>query len=412
MTPEGVDVIARSWYFGVMFPNLDHVSLWSSSIIPGIIGPAIKTVRIVPAAPGNSHVAFISSLGVVTANSNSLTQFMISPGEEDDGPYVPHKDIRLSLLHIFHICTTLVRVSLPLYYLLPGHLLFLSHLPKLEVIDIVSKTIVLPTLETGWTGPIAPIKAFLADDNTSRPVLGPDSFPCLRTLGISVADPMAAVFLLQQAHFPISRILSYAIRITGPPYASMSLGIRLIIQTLVMRYSPVVDLCIITAAVHGYPPTNISTSDMLTYEDIRMLPDLPQLRHVQIGHSLSINITDHGLCLLTQNWNIESLILNPSPIVSMAPILTHEALLVVARNCRSLRELGLFLDTTQGDFPDRLHCPTLPSLERLHLGSSRIILGHNTRSRNIASFLSRITESPFILVPREQEMRLDASTLR
>lgn len=413
MTPESIEVIARSWYFGPMFPNLEHLCIWSSSLLPAFNSPTLKSTCITPAAARDTNISLLGALNEIALNCPSLTELMLIPGEVDDSTFVNHEDARLACMNAYTMCRTLVHVSLPLYYLSPCLLHILSGLPHLEIIDMVTKTTASPTLENGWTGPMDAVGYFGTSQMTSFPMLCAGSFPMLHTIGIAFNNPMAAVDLLRLPHFPVDRILRYAIRISGEAYTNMSVGVRLIIETLAERNSPVTDLTINTAAASGTPVSALSRHDVISYHELVSLRKLSGLLRFHLVHNSPVNITNRGLALLVKDWNIESLILNPSPLIYTLSSLTPDVLLEVATNCRAIRELGLFLDTSTGDLTLPASYPILSTLKRLHLGNSFMTVGDHRRSRQITSFLSNITNQlPFILMPREQEPRLDATFSR
>ncbi|EIM85432.1 uncharacterized protein STEHIDRAFT_112010 [Stereum hirsutum FP-91666 SS1] len=410
MTPESIDVIARSWYFGPMFPNLEHLYLRSSSLIPVFNSPALKSAHSMPAAARDTNISFLGALSETAMNSHSLTEIMIIPGEVDEGPIVDHDEVRIASMNAYTMSRTLICISLPLYYLTPCLLHILSALPCLEIIDMVTKTSASPTLEDGWTGPMDAVGSFRTSQDNSFPMLRAGSFPMLHTIGIAFNNPMAAVELLRKPHFPVDRISRYTIRISGQAYTNMSVGIRLIIETLAQRKSPVTDLTINTAAASGTPVSALSHHDVISYYDLVKLRELSHLLRFHLVHNSPVNITNHGLTLLIKDGNIKSLILNPSPLIYTLSSLTLDVLLEVARNCPTIRELGLFLDTSTGDLTLPTFGPVMSRLEHLHLGNSFITVGDHRRSRQITSFLSNITNQlPFILMPREQEPRLDAT---
>lgn len=149
MTPESIEVIARSWYFRPMFPNLEHLCIWSSSLLPAFGSPNLKSTRIMPAAAHDTNISLLGAFSETAINCPSLTEIMIIPGEVNDSTFVNHEDTQITCINAYTMCRTLVRVSLPLYYLCPCLLHILSTLPHLEIIDMVTKTSVSPTPEDG-----------------------------------------------------------------------------------------------------------------------------------------------------------------------------------------------------------------------------------------------------------------------
>lgn len=149
MTPESIEVIARSWYFRPMFPNLEHLCIWSSSLLPAFGSPNLKSTRIMPAAAHDTNISLLGAFSETAINCPSLTEIMIIPGEVNDSTFINHEDTQITCINAYTMCRTLVRVSLPLYYLCPCLLHILSTLPHLEIIDMVTKTSVSPTPEDG-----------------------------------------------------------------------------------------------------------------------------------------------------------------------------------------------------------------------------------------------------------------------
>lgn len=120
---------------------------------------------------------------------------------------------------------------------------------------------------------------------TSFPMLRDGSFPMLHTIGITFNDPMAAVDLLRKTHFPVDRILRYTIRISGEAYTNMLVGIRLIIETLAQRNSPVMDLTINTAATSGTSVSALSHHYVISYYELVNLRKLSGLLRFHLVHN-------------------------------------------------------------------------------------------------------------------------------
>lgn len=405
ITPEGLNIIARSWIYGVMFPNLRHAVIYSSSFLLAFFPIKVTAIHIVPARTMDS---FTSCAGVITALSRhtpNLKSLTISPGELRDGPKIDHAQFQLSLGAVYGRWQHLQHISFPLYYLTPSQLYALALLPNLEAIDISTTPMISNPIVPGWSGPVELTKPFLGSESISEPVLPVGAFPSLHRFGIGLMSPVAAIRLLRQPHFPVAQIADLFFRISGPTNRRMSCSIRRIISILVERQSPVQDLTINTFAVEGSSPTAISMADQVDYADLKMLRNLPHLRHFRVWHNFPLTLTEDQFFDLTDGWNIETLILNPSPVVAANSHLTLLSLIVAAQNCPNLVELGLFVDAMENDIPCSIPEKPMKHLQRLFLGSSHIVLSDVQRSRSITNFLSTLTEHPYTLVPRNMEIR-------
>lgn len=391
-----------------MFPNLKHAFIYSSSYLPLFFTDTIETLRITPARSSDSAVVITSALVNMSNRTTGIRALTISPGHSRDDSDVPHHDAQMGIGLAIRHWQSLTQVTFPLYYLLPSHLLALALLPNLEIVDIATTPMIFDPPTRGWSGPSEHTKSFLDEDGTWDIFIPPGSFPSLHTFGIGVADPRVIACLIQQAHFPLSQIRSLAFRISGPSNFSMAFTVRFIIQTLVERQSIVQDLLINTCALETSAIDTILLADQITYHDIRSIRALHHLQHVRLWHNLPISISEDDFFEMTDGWNIQSLVLNPSPIVLMDATHTIHTLIVAAQNCPNLIELGLFINTTENDIP----CSTLSNkqtkLERLDLGLSHVIWHNLDRSRSIANFLTTLTEHTLSLLPRELESRLDA----
>lgn len=407
VTSQGLDVIARSWTGGLMFPSLKHAFIYSSSFLPIFFPAGVKTMHITPAITHSGSICPVSAIVTLANRTQNLRALTISPGNSDDFPHVRHLDIKMALGIVFDRWQQLQHISFPLYYITPLHLRALAILPYLETINIATMPTTYNPPRSGWTGPIEHTKHFLGPGSTSEPSLPVGSFPSLHTFGIGVINPLAIIRLLQQPNFPVTQIRSIALRITGPANYSMSYGIRGIIQTLVERQSQVQDLFINTFSVEGTLPTAISLSDQVVYEDIKSLRNLLHLRHARMWHNLPFYITEDEFYNLTDGWDIETLVLNPSPVVVLDSPLSLLALVVAAQNCPNLSELGLFVDAMNSDIPCTVPDKKMANLQHLSLGSSHIIWSHLERSMSISNFLATLTDHPYTLLPRAMEMRLD-----
>jgi hypothetical protein len=69
ITANALSVIANSWIYGPIFPNLEEIGVWSSSLLPMFMAPSINTARIMLGSAYLDAESFISSINVFMETS-------------------------------------------------------------------------------------------------------------------------------------------------------------------------------------------------------------------------------------------------------------------------------------------------------------------------------------------------------
>jgi len=125
-------------------------------------------------------------------------------------------------------------------------------------------------------------------------------------------------------------------------------------------------------------------------EDLGPLLSLHQLVRLELRHNLPLQISDIDLTELGAALpSIESLVLNPEPLLLTKPRFTIHSLLSIAQNFPNLFHLGLYLDAQEDMTPPAPSVPgtrMFPYLRTLNVGVSAIGPDHV----QVALFLSHL----------------------
>lgn len=373
----------------------------------------IRDLRITPQPGENANHRLITTGYLLCEKLTRLRSFCLAPGPEEDGPDINHRALQFSVMPLLNCCHTLVEIILPLYYINPPVIVLLSHLPALEILDMTTKPLAMEfTNDDGWTGPTSMVDQFHGYFANNRSALPLNSFPVLKSLGLAVCDPDGAISLLTQQNFPIRRLRNYAFRFSGPPYNQTASTVSTIIDILISAQSPVTGLQFIMGCIKGFSLDEIDVRDIVTYEHISRIRLLSHLVRFQISAVFPVRVNDGEFSRLVNGWSsLDTLLLNPNPIVHTDAHLSLHSLLVAAQHCPNLKRFGAFITTMDDPVPSPSLDLTLPHLCQLHMGSSLIKLRDPARSTLIASFLASLIPHRFDLAYRDEDIRLDTTTV-
>ncbi|KAH9967273.1 hypothetical protein BC827DRAFT_1264120 [Russula dissimulans] len=151
----------------------------------------------------------------------------------------------------------------------------------------------------------------------------------------------------------------------------------------------------------------------LSLEHLRPLVSLKQLTRLELRHNLPIQISEEDLVEFSAAFpTIETLVLNPEPLLLKRPKFTLSSLLFVARNFPNLSHLGIYLDAKDATtgLPYSLgKTQTFLYLRTLDVGVSPIGADH----ASVALFLSRLlSESEVIIQLRASSDGFDEGEIR
>lgn len=131
-----------------------------------------------------------------------------------------------------------------------------------------------------------------------------------------------------------------------------------------------------------------SASPLLGFEDIAPLTSITTLRRLRIVHPRPLVVTDDDVRSLCTAWPLlDSLFLNPCPLVHDDVPLTALCLGDVARLCPHVHQLGLYINALQDiPYPTKGSIQRFRELECLYLDASPVPEDHD----QLLLFLARV----------------------
>jgi hypothetical protein len=159
----------------------------------------------------------------------------------------------------------------------------------------------------------------------------------------------------------------------------------------VVRESPLEVHRFLSDVTRCYPTLEMVTMDIivsvekqedcepLSSEHLRPILSLKQLAHLELFHNLPLQISEVDLAELgTALPALETLLLNPQPLLLTRPTFTLRSLLTIAQSFPNLSYLGIYLDAEDITMPTTSSAKIrmFPYLRTLSVGASPIARDH------------------------------------
>lgn len=225
-------------------------------------------------------------------------------------------------------------VTLPLYSFSPAVCMALSGLPQVQYIMRNHQE---PKPQRGDE---------IAQKTFPNLALHPNAFPSLIYIALSSHCIVDARRVLLNPHFPTFRLATLKLHI---PFSLDPVDVRGFLDSLAETASSSLRKLVLEFVKADYRlKEEVAKITPLRFEHILPATRFKHLFQLTITHTYPIELTDNDVKQLLEPWtNIEHLFLNPHPVITTAPSLTLAALKHLAKNCRTLNSVGLYVDASR-----------------------------------------------------------------
>ncbi|EIM81368.1 uncharacterized protein STEHIDRAFT_171756 [Stereum hirsutum FP-91666 SS1] len=371
--------IAMSRPLTSVFPNLLRLCTGTQDLDPFLMGTSVKILDLVVRHIPLKNVAEVRTTWVfrnVTERLPHLTSLYLSYLDDD----TPNYDEQI--VGLLRNLTKLQKLSLPIMCLNADIAFTLASHQDLRTV----------TFELGM-----PIVFYACSQETrvmfdSTQPLPNAAFSALHTVEFSASNLADAASFLFQPEFPLRNIRVMSIHIRHVPLS----GDTGIFLSRLTTDCPTLQK--LTLAFHALKYDGNDPLPTIPYFELQHLSIVSQLQNLTtlvIRHPHPINMDDNDVAKLAKSCpRLQTIHLNPYPVVPTRPGTTLLALQHLANHCPDLRSVGIYLDGTVAPAP----IPTLPRRIRgtLILGHSPISVDLETLDDNsrIARYLADVLCKP------------------
>lgn len=282
-----------------------------------------------------------------------------------------------SLMPLFSKIQTLKKISMERWVYTPNVMMALSQLPNLEAL----------AFDLSLESDDEAIATELYPDLPDKP-FGPNTFPALKE--ICLWTPLSVATMLLTGDTSLSRLTEINI------YTRESEGkkaIKSFLKAVTDAYPDLQELCL--EVVNTRPATPSIEPEQIGLDTLQPILRLKSLHSLEFRHDLPLMLTEEDVSQLAVSLpNLENLFLNPEPLniidTDEYPPLPLAALMPLARYCRKLKKLGVYIDGIAEGPSDDVHSliPRFPVLHEFYVGVSPICKADDIQP--LALFLSHL----------------------